>query len=45
MMEAVNTSETSVSFYETTRHKIQKTVIFRRRKNLKSEIFFLQICS
>jgi len=27
-MEAVNTSETSVTFYQTTQRNIQKTVIF-----------------
>jgi hypothetical protein len=28
MMEAVNTSETSVNFYQTTRHNIPEDVIF-----------------
>jgi hypothetical protein len=40
MMEAANTSETSVSFYETTRRNIPEDSHFhiRRRENLKSHM-------
>jgi hypothetical protein len=38
MMDAVNTSETSVDFYETTRHNIPEGyhLHIRRRENVKS---------
>jgi hypothetical protein len=41
IMEAVNTSETSVNFYETTRRSIPEDYHLhtRRRENLKSQDF------
>jgi hypothetical protein len=40
MMEAANTSETSVNFYQTTRHNIPEDshLHTRRRENLKSHL-------
>jgi hypothetical protein len=40
MMEAESTSETSVNFYQTTRHNIPKDdhLHIRRRKNPKSQL-------
>jgi hypothetical protein len=43
MMEAVNTSETSVNFYETTRRNIPEDshLHIRHRENIKSHKMFL----
>jgi hypothetical protein len=44
MMEAASTSETSVSFYQTTQRNIpEDSLHFRRRENLKSQLFSYQI--
>jgi hypothetical protein len=39
MMEAASTFDTSVNFYQTTRHNNQKTAIFKTSR-LYAELFF-----
>jgi hypothetical protein len=46
MMEAINTSETSVNFYQTSRRNIPEDchLHIRRRENLKSQKFSPVFC-
>jgi hypothetical protein len=47
MMEAASTSETSVSFYQTTRRNIpeDRHLLTHRRENLKSHLILLNLTS